>query len=252
MVHEQLIRMVPGAKTAVLFMHGIAGTPGHFRRGILPLEELVPEDFSIYNVLYDGHGGQVEDFSHSSMEKWEAQVNGIFQMLCQTHERIILVGHSMGTLFAVRMALARPEKVAFAFLINCPLFVGVKPFGALNLIKLSYGLLDDKDPVQAATSRVTSIQQTWKSWKYIGWLPRVAELIREMHDTVRLIPQLQVPCVAFQSRRDELVSCRSCGALRQSGNVQVHGLGHSTHFYYTPRDVALIQRRFMELLGDQR
>lgn len=244
MAHEQTVRIIPGAKTAVLFMHGIAGSPDHFRT-LLPLEELIPADWSVYNVLMDGHGKGVKEFSRSSMEKWKTQVMGIFNDLCETHERVIIVGHSMGTLFAVQMALRRPEKVPFIFLIACPLRVGVKPFGAANLIKLSYGLLDNCDPIQEATGKVSSITQTWKSWEYIGWLPRLAELIREMHCTAELVSDLKVKCIAFQSKCDELVSCRSCKILRSSGRVEVYGLGKSTHFYYDPKDIQTVQLAFM-------
>lgn len=243
MAHEETVRIVPGAKTAVLFMHGIAGTPDHFRT-LLPLEQFVPQDWSVYNVLMEGHGGHVEDFSRSSMAKWKAQVMDIFEMLCRTHEQVVLAGHSMGTLFAIQMALEKPEKVPFLFLIACPLRVGVKPFGAANLIKLSFGLLDESDPIQGATAKVSSITQTWKSWKYIGWLPRLAELIREMHHTADLLGGLRVPCVAFQSKCDELVSCRSCKLLRQSGRVETYGLGRSTHFYYDPKDIETVQTAF--------
>ena len=31
-MHEEYIRDVPGSDTAVLFIHGILGTPNHFRR----------------------------------------------------------------------------------------------------------------------------------------------------------------------------------------------------------------------------
>lgn len=247
MAHEETVRMVSGAKNAVLFMHGIAGTPEHFRL-LMPLEHLVPGDWSVYNLLMDGHGREVRDFSKTSMERWKAQTMAVFDRLCDTHDRVVVVGHSMGTLFAVQMALRRPEKVPFIFLLDCPLRVGVKPFGAVNLIKLSYGLLDQKDPVQAATSQVSSIRQTWKSWQYIGWLPRVEELVREMHRIAVLVPELQVKAVAFQSKRDELVSCRSCRILRQSGKVEVHGLPRSTHFYYDPKDIATVQKRFCALL----
>lgn len=247
MAHRETVRIIPGAKTAVLFMHGIAGTPDHFRN-LLPLEPLIPQEWSVYNVLMDGHGRQVEDFAKSSMAKWKAQVMGIFDMLCSTHDRVIVVGHSMGTLFAVQMALRRPEKVPFIFLIASPMRVGVKLYGAVNLIRLSFGLLDQNDPVQAATSQVSSITQTWKSWKYIGWIPRLIELLDEMKYTESLLPKLEVPCIAFQSKGDELVSCRSCKILRASGRVEVHGLRHSTHFYYAPKDIAAVQARFcMEL-----
>ena len=104
-------------------MHGIAGSPDHFRT-LLPLEELIPADWSVYNVLMDGNGKGVKEFSRSYTKKWTTQVMGIFNDLCETHERVIIVGHSMGTLFAVQMALRRPEKVPFIFLIACPLRVG--------------------------------------------------------------------------------------------------------------------------------
>lgn len=252
MAHEETVRIISGAKTAVLFIHGIAGTPDHFRRGILPLEDLVPEDFSVYNVLIEGHGKQVGDFSRSSMEKWITQVMGIFDSLCATHDRVVIAGHSMGTLFAVKMALERQEKVPLLFLIDCPLRVGVKPFGVVNMIRLSFGCLNPEDPVQAATGRVSSITHTWQVWKYIGWLPRLAELIRQMHLTAHSVSQLSVKCVAFQSKHDELVSCRSCDILRKSGKVEVHGLPNSTHFYYAPKDIQKVRCAFRKALEELR
>lgn len=247
MAHEEYVRIVPGAKSAVLFMHGIAGSPNHFRE-LLPLETLVPVQCSVYNVLMDGHGKSVEDFSRSSMKKWKTQVMDIFDDLCRTHEQVIVVGHSMGTLFAVQMALRRPEKVPFIFLIACPLRVGVRLFGAINLIKMSFGCLNLNDPIQAATAKVSSITQTWMSWKYIGWLPRLAELLREMKYTRKLISTVNVPCTAYQSNRDELVSNRSGLVLEKSGRVEVHNLNQSTHFYYAPEDIATVQKRFLEMM----
>ena len=51
MPHREYIRLVPGADTAVLFLHGIAGTPRHFDAR-LPLVHLVPENWSVYTVLW--------------------------------------------------------------------------------------------------------------------------------------------------------------------------------------------------------
>ena len=55
MDHREFIRYLPGSDRAVLLIHGIAGTPAHFWQ-FLPL---IPEDWSVYNVLLDGHGGEV-------------------------------------------------------------------------------------------------------------------------------------------------------------------------------------------------
>jgi len=251
MAHEEKIRIIPGAKTAVLFMHGIAGTPDHFRT-LLPLEDLIPESWSVCNLLMPGHGGQPEDFSHSSLQKWEAYCRNWFTQLCSTHEQVVLVGHSMGTLFAMRMALECPEKVPFLFLIEVPLRVGVKLFGVCNLIRFAFGKLNLTDPVQEAVSRVCSITPTWKVWRYIGWLPRLVELIRAMHDTARYVPQLRVDTVAYQAKRDELVSDRSRKILMASGNIDVRLLEKSTHFYYHPEEILSIRDNFSERIERMR
>jgi len=60
---QAYIREIPGAKTAVLMIHGIVGTPEHFAM----LYPYVPEDWSIYSIRLAGHGGSVEDFAAASM-----------------------------------------------------------------------------------------------------------------------------------------------------------------------------------------
>lgn len=244
MNHKEYIRILPEADTAVLFMHGIAGTPDHFRT-LLPLQNLVPDDWSCCNILIEGHGKQVRDFSNSSMNQWKAQVMGLFEHLCATHSRVVIVGHSMGTLFAVQMALLHPEKVSFLFLIAVPMRVGVKAFGVRNLIRYAFGTLDMQDPVQEATSRVCSIPPTKRVWQYVGWIPRMLELIAEMHKTEKLLRDLRVPAIAYQSQRDELVAGRSRKLLEASGRVEVHELLRSTHFYYHPEDVQSVQKAFL-------
>lgn len=137
MAHQETVHIVHGAKNAVLFLHGICGTPDHFRK-LLPLEEQVPQNWSVYNVLMDGHGKQVEDFSRSSMQQWKEQVFRIFDDLCSNHEKVIIVGHSMGTLFALQMACRCPQKVPFTLLIASPMRVFVRFRGAVNLLRFPF------------------------------------------------------------------------------------------------------------------
>ena len=247
MAHEETRRIVPGAKAAVLMMHGICGTPNHFRT-LLPLEDLVPKDWSLCNVIMPGHGGSVADFSHSSLAAWEAYCMEQFDKLCQTHERVFLVGHSLGTLFAIRMALKKPEKVASMLLIEVPLRVGIKAFAVRNIIRYAFGKLDMTEPVQEATSRVCSIAPTRQIWRYAGWLPRMAELVHCMHSTDALLSQLTVSAFAYQSPQDEFVANRSKTILEYSQRVQVFGLPQSTHFYYHPDDIAQVRETFLAIM----
>ena len=66
MIRETEKRLLPGAACAVLFVHGILGSPAQFA----PFLPLVPQDWSFCNLLLQGHGGGARDFSAASMAVW--------------------------------------------------------------------------------------------------------------------------------------------------------------------------------------
>lgn len=243
MEHIETRRLVPGAKYAALFIHGIVGTPNHFRI-VLPLEELVPETWSVYNIRQPGHGGSVGGFGRSNVNQWRNHAKAAFEELAQKHEKVVIVGHSLGTLFAMQMALENPEKVALLFLVAAPMRPWVRLFGAVNCVKLAFNLIRDDRPLEWATRHVCGVEPTPLLWKYIPWIPRFFELFAEIARTEKVMGNLTVPCVAWQSRKDELVSNLSAPVLRKSGVMEVHELENSTHFYYAPEDLKLLRREF--------
>lgn len=245
MDHQAYIRQIPGADTAVLFLHGIAGMPNHFVTQI-PLVDLVPESWSVYNVLLHGHGGSVEDFSRSSMARWKAQVREIFADICAAHERVVIVGHSMGTLFAMQMALERPEKVAFLFLLAVPLRPKLGLAAVNNSLRLALGRTREDRPGETAIRSACGVAPTAKLWKYIGWTPRFLELFWEIGITERRMQDLAVPGVVFQSGRDELVSRHSGRRLERIGALKLYSIGNSTHFYYAPEDRERVRQAFCQ------
>ena len=97
-----MIRYVENADTAILFIHGILGIPEYFR----PYLSLVPPDWSVYNILLKGHGRGVRDFSHASMAQWKQQVDEALRTLSESHDKVVIAAHSMGTLFALHIRAA--------------------------------------------------------------------------------------------------------------------------------------------------
>ena len=241
MAHTEYRRIVPGADTAVLFVHGIVGTPDHFRI-LIPLEQQVPETWSVHNVLLPGHGGTVEDFGSSSMDAWRNHVKAAFQDLAQNHRQVILVAHSMGTLFALQLAIEFPEKVPLLLLLGVPLRPGVRLCMMRDSLQMVFGRLE-ADHVLWSAAGVTT---TRRLWKYLKWVPRFLELFCEIGKTERILDRLTVPCVAYQSQRDELVTNLTRSVLERSGVMQVHNLPDSTHFYYAPRDKETVLNDFSE------
>ena len=242
-MHDEYIRMIPAADTAVLLIHGICGTPDHFRE-LIPLQEWVPEDISVYNLLLDGHGGTVSDFAKTSGKKWREQVFSAFEMLASTHKQIYLVGHSMGTLFALQLAAAHPEKVKKLFLLAAPMRPWLKPGMVADLLLMVFGKLEDAPAHRIALAKAAGIRTTWKLWEYIPWIPRFLDLFREIHRTKEIISQVGAAGCCYQSQKDELVLCCSENVLKQNSRLQIIRLQNSSHFYYAPEDREKIMKDF--------
>lgn len=245
-MHLEMKRIVPNASTAVLLIHGIVGTPNHFRK-LIPLEESVPENWSFWNLCLPGHGSTVEAFSHSSMKQWKAYVWGAFRELAAEHEKVILVGHSMGTLFALQLASQYPDQVRDLFLLAVPMRPHIGFVIVNSSLRLVFGKIREDHPMETAIVSACGSQPTKKLWRYIPWLPRFAELLAEIYKTEKILSDIQIPYRIFQSRKDELVSNRSEKILIKHG-LGFAALPDSGHFYYAPED----KRRILESFTDMK
>ncbi len=243
MTHQTTRALVPGAQGAVLFIHGIVGSPVHFRQ-VIGLEERVPKGWSFCNLCLPGHGGSVLDFGRSKLPLWREAAFHAFEELAASHEKVVIVGHSMGCLFALQIAMKYPRQVKKLLLLQVPLYVGIRWSIVWNILRIPFGLIPEDDVLGNAMADSCGIAVNPWLFQYLTWVPRFLELIREMHQTAKRIGELTVPGIAFQSRRDEMVSNRSAKRLRQSGMVEVVELEDSTHYYYTPQDQQRMKAAF--------
>ncbi|MBE6949525.1 MAG: hypothetical protein E7456_06745 [Ruminococcaceae bacterium] len=244
-MHREYERIIPESKTAVLLIHGIAGTPNHFRF-LLPL---IPSSMSVCNMLLEGHGKGVEDFSSASMEKWKNQVSEKLGELRKTHQRILIVAHSMGTLFAIKEAVQDPSKIEALFLLASPLRLFIKPSMPVTSLKVYLGKIKPTDHKALAAREAYGIRDDKRFWKYLGWIPRYLELFEEIRNTRRIFAELTVPTFAYQSKKDEMVSMSSCKVLCKSSCTQLHILKTSGHYYYSEKDMTFLTDEFSKLIG---
>ena len=241
--HSPFTRKGSG-KNAVLLIHGIAGSPGHFRE-LIPA---IPETYSIYNILLDGHSGKAENLGRSSMKKWEAQVQAALAEAFNSHEKVVIVAHSMGTLFAIQSAIDHPDKIPGLFLLAVPTRPWVRFSTLITAVQIAFGKLDT--PATQAMRGETALELTPKLWKYIGWAPRMIELLTQCRRTRKILPLLQVPTQTFQSQEDELVSTRSCGDLEHHPFIRNTVLTGSGHFVYGAEDAAFLRAQLRKTLQD--
>ena len=247
MPHSPIKRIADGADTAILFVHGIVGTPDQFR-DLLPL---VPSEWSCVNLLLPGHGGTVRDLSRASMEQWRRYVREQIADLAAAHKRVLLVGHSMGTLFCIDESLRRSHDIAGLFLLACPLYPRLTLCAASQSLQVAFGIRD-REPARQAAFQACSIAATPWLWQYFGWIPRYIELFAAAKLGRTQIGHISVPTTAVQSRHDELVSSRSTELLKAAPNTTLHVLPQSGHFYYPPEDLARLQDLFRNFIAQYR
>ena len=240
MSHAPFFREGSG-NTAVLLIHGIAGSPGHFR-DLLPV---IPESFTVHNILLAGHDGTPKDFGRASMTKWKQQVTEELEALFSCHEQVVIVGHSMGSLFAIQAAIDHPDRIPALFLLNVPTRPQLHVQAMIGSLQLAFG--KPRSATALAMRNDTGIALSARFWEYLGWAPRMVELIAECGKVRKILPGFAVPAQVFQARSDELVSLRSCKDLTNPC-IQLTLLDNSSHFVYSREDTALLRRCLSEML----
>ena len=240
---QEFRRVVPAADTAVLFIHGIVGTPRHFD-DLIPL---LPNTVSVHNLLLAGHGGSARDFARASMGEWEAQVEAAIAALAKTHPHIYIVAHSMGALLSIEAA-AHHKEVEKLFLLAVPLRIALTPAMVRNSWKVYGGTIAPNDHSALAAQRCCGVAQTKNPLPYLGWIPRFLELFSKIRAVRKLLPKLTTPSLAVQSMRDELVSPRTMDDLRRNPHITLLPLPHSGHYYHPPEDKAALHEAFTAFL----
>ena len=244
MKHNEYIKAVDGGNTAVLMIHGIFGTPRHFD----DIVDLVPQEWSVYNILLDGHGKGVKDFAHTSMDKWKRQVDERMAELYKKYDNIYLIGHSMGTLLSLDVSAKYADKIKAMILLAVPLRVFLKPVSAVNSLKLVFGLGKESNPVDIAAKNTHGVSHDAWFWHYAGWIPRYLELFALIRKVRNNIENITVPCYTFQSKKDEMVAFGSLKYLQKNPLFENNVLENSMHFYYEPNDYEFLKKSVEEIL----
>lgn len=243
MCHDTYIRQPEHARQAVLMLHGICGTPRHFDF-LLPVFD---SSWAIYNILLDGHGGGVQDFSRTSMKKWQAQTRRILDRLSSQFDRILVIGHSMGCLLLLQ-ALPHYPKISGCLFLNIPMYPRLHPRLIPRLLRLSFGCCRPTDPEDRFIQKANGISLSKNLFLYLGWIPRFWELLH-LCKHCRDHFHLPIPSKIFLGDRDELVSLRSEAYFSTLPDSSLCIMQHTGHFGYSPETADLILASLGELLS---
>ena len=231
-MHAPLKRMVPGARCGVIFIHGIVSTPRFFDDFVA----CVPEDWSVHNLLLPGHGGSVREFGRHAAREWVAHVRDALDEMRQSHERVYIVAHSLGTLLAIREAVRNSDRLAGMLLLCVPLRIWARPSALAHNALLGVGLAGNGPELH----RFYGVEQDARFWRYAGWLPRYVELFVQSAAARKEIARLTVPSRVFMAEQDELVSLRGEKLMTGHPAITLARLPESRHHQFAPADKAAL------------
>lgn len=187
-----------GGERAVLMLHGFTGHSGDVRMLGRYLEQ---RGYTCHAPIYKGHGAGPEQLVHTGPEDWWKDVRQAYQFLKDKgHEKIAVVGLSLGGVFSLKLAYSVPV-------------IGVVPMCAPMTIKSEevmykgvlayareYKRREGKAPHQIE-KEMLAFQETPMST-----LRALQQLIRDVRNNVDMI---YAPTFVVQARHDEMINPES-------------------------------------------
>lgn len=195
--------------------------------------------------MLPGHGGSVKDFATSSMAQWRSEVKTAVDNLTKHNDRLLIIAHSMGTLFAIENAVN--GKADGLFLMNPPLSLRITPRLFATPFKVITGNIDDKWAL--AAKKAYSIADDHNPLNYIGWLPRYLELFREIRSVRKITAGINAPTRIFLSAHDEMVSPESSRFFKDIPGIRIKILPNSGHYYYPESDSITLRNDFLNFIS---
>jgi carboxylesterase len=99
----------PAARTGVLLVHGLTGTPAEMR--VLG-KGLNRQGFTVYAVQLAGHCGTMDDLVATRWQDWLASAQSGLARFAKHVDRVVVGGLSMGALLSLAVAEKHPDQVA--------------------------------------------------------------------------------------------------------------------------------------------
>jgi carboxylesterase len=227
---------------AVLCLHGLTGTPYEVR----PVAEaLVGRGVRARGPWMAGHEGGSEALAKTTYQDWVELARGELEKLKAEHDRVFLVGMSMGGLVSLR--LAETEKVDAVVVIGTPLVLSPPIPQILPLVRLF---------VSSRPKTGSDIQEPGARARHPGLdampFSSVAELIKLQAKVIPALSEIEVPILIAHGRLDTTARPRDAERIHRevsSSDKELFYLERSGHVATVDYDGPALARAAADFLG---
>ena len=246
-IHEE-VEYINGNGDAIVFIHGILGSPGQFR---FLADELFKKGFDCISLLLPGHGGTAKMFYQTPCGKWAEYVKQRIDEVAKKYKRVVLVGHSLGGLLCLDYAAS--SAVAGIVLINTPLAFKISPKQLAISMKILFSCADSDDELHSVYRAAFSVSNG-RIYEYPLWLRQFIGLVFIMQRSRKRLKNVRAATLIIQSAKDESVYRRSA-ALLSASLVNTHSqllyLEHSYHGYFPPDDRKTLVEAIIKFMSSE-
>lgn len=233
---------VDGSGPAVVCLHGLTGTPYEVRP---PAEALAAEGFACVGPLLPGHGAPVDQLAATSSADWIAAALATFDRLRATHERVYVLGLSLGGLLALSLGAHRP--VSGLLILATPLRLRPVPRIVVPLLARFVRSV----PKTSAIADPEALQRHPGTDRMP--LPSVVQLMEFQREVERDLPKVEAPLHLIFSRRDPTVDPRNAERILElvgSPRKTLHFLERSLHVITVDLERDEVAHQCAAFLGD--
>ena len=206
----------------------------------------------VYSILLDGHGGTLRDFERTDREKWETQVECEVARVCKQFDRVVIVAHSMGCMLTANAIVKQglEHKIAAMLFLGAALYPKCDPPIVQTSFNMVFGDPARDNPRTAAARLRCGVTVHKRVWEYLACIPRFLDLFAIARYTRIRIAEYDLPMIALQSRKDEVVRPRSIKPFLKNPHARGEFLMQSSHFYYPPEDTQRICAVFSDIVAE--
>lgn len=189
--------LLSGGEEAVLIVHGFTGLSGEMH---YLAERLWERGYTVSVPRLPGHGTRGGDFLKTSWKDWHRRVlDEFFDLKCR-HDRIHLVGLSMGALLVLLIAaefdtgkivLAAPAVTNFD-----------RKIKLTPLLRLFARVVPRRDYVFSGPLEYAAVSREY--WRY-KWIGPAADLLRLQRKAVQALPRVRADTLIIVSEKDDTV-----------------------------------------------
>lgn len=219
--------------TIILCIHGVLGSPGQF---LIFANKLQEDNINVKSILLPGHGGKGKEFAFTKPETWQTYVNEEVARLKQKYQHIFLIGHSLGGLLALNTSLT--QSINGIVLLNTPIYTRIT-WQQLSLsMRVLLSSKNNNNPVLNTYRDSFGVMiNDW--WTLPFWIPRLLDVQRVGRNTLKILNEINVPVLIFQSQHDETVNPKSAEIfhrklIHHQGSIQI--LVNSMHAFFDPQE----------------